>query len=169
MGEFSYHNNGLHVNQYGSDHICAQLSTLYGHDDARTVVEVAHFPQAAAGAENQCGEFYALEIKVLGKGEPYSSTSVAAHLSREDIERLHFATGELLAQSKGLERGAAHCRVVCDPQDEAKNAGCDSCGVNDRAEGFDTCQDCRVVDPEPVGDAEEQFNKDGFNTEKVSS
>lgn len=138
MSQFSYRNNGLHVNEYGPDHICAQLSTLYGSEDSRTVIEVAHFPQALAGAENQCGEFYAVEIKVRGKNDPYSSTSVAAHLSREDIERLHFATGEILAQAKGLERGAAHSRVVCDPLDEKE------------------CEEC-VIDAEPVGDAEEQF------------
>lgn len=160
MSEFSYRNNGLHVNQYGSDHICAQLSTLY-QGDCRTVVEVAHFPQAIAGAENQCGEFYAVEIKVRGKNEPYTSTSISAHLSREDIERLHFATGEILAQSKGLERGAAHSRVICDPEDE-ENAGCDKCGTYDRVEGSNFCEDCGPDDKCGV-------NELGFDPEMVSS
>jgi hypothetical protein len=116
MSEFRYSKNGLSVNQYAPDHTSATLHTLYGRD-GRTVVEAAHFPQAEEGAENPCGEFYSFEIKVLGDKAPYSSTSIGAHLSREDIEAIHFATGEILAQSEGLGRGAAHSRVICDPQD----------------------------------------------------
>ncbi len=157
MSEFSYSKNGLSVSQYGSDHVCAQLSTRYGRDQ-RTIVEVAHFPQASAGAENQCGE-YALEIKVLGSAEPFSSTSVAAHLSREDIERLHRATGALLARSEGIGRGGEHSRVVCDPQDEKTKIADVSFKWDETPDEEKTCEDCSVVDP-----AEEQFDP-----EKVSS
>jgi hypothetical protein len=139
--EFSYSENGLRVRSYTAGHVTASLSGMFDRE-TRTVVTVAHFPQSAEGAENPCHEFYSLEISINANEAPYNTSAIGAHLTREDIERLHFATGELLAQSEGLKRGAAHSRVVCDPQDEEKNAGCDSCGVNDRAEGFDTCQPC---------------------------
>ncbi|KKM70965.1 hypothetical protein LCGC14_1435310 [marine sediment metagenome] len=141
MSEFNYRKNGLSVNQYGADHVSARLNTLHGRDE-RTVVIVSHFPQAAEGAENQSDEFYSVDIEVLSDKPPYNHTAISAHLTREDIERLHFVTGRLLAQSAGMGRGAAHSRVVGDPQDEEK-----------------TCQDCSVIDPEPVGDAEEQYSE----------
>lgn len=140
MSEFRYEKNGLTVNQYAPDHVSARLSTIHGRNE-RTVVRVSHYPQAAEGAENQCPEFYSLDIEVLADKAPYSRTAISAHLSREDVERLHFATGRLLEKSAGKGRGAEHSRVVWDPQDE------------------ETCQDCSVIDPEPVGDAEEQFNE----------
>ena len=121
MSEFSYSKNGLSVRGYAPDHVTATLSGIYGRD-VRTIVTVAHFPQSEEGAENPCHEFYSLDLTLRGNEAPYGSTTIAAHLTREDIERLHFATGELLAQSEGLKRGAAHSRVVCDPDEEEKGA-----------------------------------------------
>lgn len=137
MSEFNYRSKSLSVRAFQPDHVTATLSTVYGRDE-RTVVTVAHFPQTAEDAEQQCDEFYSLEISLRGNNYPYSNSTISAHLTREDIERLHNATGGLLALTDGAERGAAHSRVSLDPQDEIKY--CENCKENERAEGFDTCQ-----------------------------
>ena len=116
--EFSFKNRGLRLTQYSSDHTGVALHT---QGSGKVEVVASHHPQSAEGAEQPCHEFYTVDFthrqEVSKESGDFSHTtrtndSVTVFVNREEIEALHFALGEVLAQSEGLERGAASVRVT---------------------------------------------------------
>ena len=128
MSEFRVKCRQIQFQQYSDEHASVSAHFDHGGKDSNTTVTASHNPGSAPGAEKPCPEYYNLSVghtdqtRVRGEcnGIAYLSDEVSMFLTREDIERIHFATGELLAQSEGIEKGAASVRVVCDPREEKK-------------------------------------------------
>lgn len=121
---------GIQFQTYSETHSSVDAHFDNGGENSNTVVTASHHPKSAPGDENPCPEYYNLAVTQQAqtpkrgecKGTDYINDGIAMFLTREDIERIHFATGELLAQSEGLQEGAASVRIVCDPREEAKAA-----------------------------------------------
>lgn len=130
MADFSYSKRGVSLNQYSDEHMSVSMHAQGDrHADSSVTVTATHHPQSAEDAERQCHEFYSIEIahrvQTAKDSGDFSlkvrtSDSISAFLDRDAIEALHFATGELLAQSEGLGRGAASGRVVAEAGAEHK-------------------------------------------------
>jgi hypothetical protein len=129
MSEFRVKCRSIQFQQYSETHSSVSTHFDMGGENSNTVVTASHHPKSAPGDENPCHEFYNLSVSHTAEvrvphtdRREHVSDEVSMFLRREDIERIHFATGEMLAQSEGLEQGAASVRIVCDPREEAKTA-----------------------------------------------
>jgi hypothetical protein len=130
MSEFRVKCRDIQFQQYSETHSSVSAHFDHGGKDSNTIVTASHHPKSADDAEHFCHEFYNLTVgrtDQVGKrgacnGGEHVSDEMSMFLTRADIERIHFATGEMLAQSEGLEQGAASVRIVCDPREEAKTA-----------------------------------------------
>jgi hypothetical protein len=143
MSEFRIKSRSVQFNQFSETHSSVSAHFDHGASTSNTVVTASHHPKSAR-SEEFCPEYYNLTVRHSDQdrsSKRHVSDEISMFLTREDMERIHFATGELLAQSEGLEDGAASARVVCDPREE-DNAGCDSCGTNDRAPDSNLCSEC---------------------------
>lgn len=126
MSEFRVKCRDIQFQQYSETHSSVSAHFDHGGKRSNTVVTATHHPKSLPTDESFCHEFYSLSVghtnaipkRGACNGDDHVSDEIAMFLSREDIERIHFATGELLAQSEGLQEGAASVRVVCDPRDE---------------------------------------------------
>lgn len=117
MSEFSYNKRGVRLTQYDSDHSSIDLHT---QKSGKTEIVASHHPQPAEGDKLNYEEFYTVEFthrqetsKESGDFTLRGSTSdsVTIYVDRAEMEALHFALGEVLAQSVGVARGAASVRV----------------------------------------------------------
>lgn len=127
MSEMTFSKRGVQLSVYSDTHTGVTVHADRS-GESNTVVTASHNPGTLPGAENSCPEYYSLDVSTQAQiatrgacnGHEYVSDNIGMFLDRATIERIHFATGELLAQSEGMERGAASVRIVCDPREEAK-------------------------------------------------
>ena len=124
MSEFRVKCRSVQFDQFSETHSSVSAHFDHGGSNSNTVVTASHHPKSAPGDEHPCPEYYNLSVLHSDQeraSRRHVSDEVGLFLTREDIERIHFATGELLAQSDGLAEGAASVRVSLDPREEAKS------------------------------------------------
>lgn len=129
MSEFSYKKRGLQITQFSDTHVAAAMHT--NNRGGEVEVVASHHPQTAEGAENPCEEFTTVEFthrqETRKESGDFSLTGRTSdgftfYGTLDDVEALHFALGELLEQSRGLQRGAASVRVIGKPQATVEEA-----------------------------------------------
>ena len=106
--DFRFKNRGLNLDVYSSTHMGVDFHTrIRGDKDAETTVSASHYPRKTETEDGPREEFYSLGIREIAHGEQRSNDVVTVFMDRETLESIHFAAGELLAQSEGIGDNAA--------------------------------------------------------------
>lgn len=119
--DFRFKNRGIDLNVYSDEHTGVGFHTqLRSGENADTKVTASHFPRDtesdSAQSHGPREEFYSLNVEQITHGatesgdfslKTRSSDGVTVYMDRATLEAIHFAAGELLAQSEGIEDNAA--------------------------------------------------------------
>ena len=130
--DFRFKTRGIDLNVYSEDHVGVGFHTqLRGNEDADTNVSASHFPRDTESEHGPREEFYSLNVEQIVRSlkesgdfslRERSSDGVTVYMDRATLEAIHFAAGELLAQSEGIADNAASGNVTVQVEREKAEA-----------------------------------------------